>query len=350
MDRKFEQMLDYRSDTVTHPTEEMREAMRHAQVGDDVYQDDPTTNRLEALAAEMLGKESALFTPSGTMSNQLALMTHTSKGDEAIVSAISHIFEHEVGAAAILASLNLRPLHFPQGIYNAEQIAAAIRPDDIHEPPTTLICLENSIANGRVLPVENMRQIQALAKQHGIAMHLDGARLFNAATALEVDAKEIAACVDTVSCCLSKGLCSPVGSLLAGPASFIKKARKYRKMLGGGMRQTGILAAAGIISLTKMTKRLGEDHATACALADELAQIPGVTVDVAAVQTNMVFAQFVWPHLDKLPGWLHEHGIIIGQPAGSVIRFVTHYGIAMEDVGELAGLLREFGAEQVLIK
>ena len=233
--------IDFRSDTVTHPTPAMRQAMFEAAVGDDVYQDDPTTNELERLAAEMLGMEAALFVPSGTMGNQLAVMTHTRRGDEAIVSIGCHIFEHEVGAASVLSGVTLHPLTFPNGVYDAAMIEGAIRSDDIHEPPTTLICLENALANGRVVPVETMREIREMANAHGIAVHMDGARLFNAATALGVDVKELTACVDSVSCCLSKGLCAPVGSVLCGSAEFIARARRNRKLLGGGMRQTGIL-------------------------------------------------------------------------------------------------------------
>lgn len=322
----------------------MREAMFHAEVGDDVYQDDPTTNRLEALAAETLGMEAALFVPSGTMGNQLALMSHTHRGQEAIVSVNSHIFEHEVGAAAVLSSLNLRPLTFSKGVYDARQIEMAIRSDDIHEPPTSLICLENALANGRVVPLETMREIRRMAQSHGIPVHMDGARLFNAALALGVDVKELTACVDSVSCCLSKGLCAPVGSVLCGSSEFIARARKNRKMLGGGMRQTGILAAAGILSLTEMTQRLGEDHDNARRLAELLTELPGVAVDLESVQINMVFASFDWPNLSELQPWLQERGVIIGGYTGPEIRFVTHYDITTEDVEWLAGLLKEFHA------
>lgn len=339
-------MLDFRSDTVTHPTPAMREAMAAAEVGDDVYQDDPTTNRLETLAAEMLGKEAALFVPSGTMGNQLALMAHTNKGDEAIVSEDCHIFEHEVGAAAVLSSLNLYPLSFKNGIYDAAQIEAAINSNDIHEPPTTLICLENALANGRVVPLETMKEIRSVANAHGIPIHLDGARIFNAATALGVDAADIAACVDSASCCLSKGLCAPVGSVLVGSAAFIKRARRYRKMLGGGMRQTGILAAAGIIALTDMTKRLDEDHKTARLLARLLNDIEGISVDVESVQINMVFTRIDWDNLDELQPWLKERGIVIADYSGPEVRFLTHHGIDEDDVRRLAGLIAEFPARR----
>lgn len=334
--------VDFRSDTVTHPTSKMFEAMMKAELGDDVYHDDPTTNELESLAAKMLGKQAALFVPSGTMGNQLALMTHTRKGDEAIVSSQSHIFEHEVGAAAVLSSLNLYPLDFPNGIYDVEQIEKAINSPDIHEPPTTLICLENALANGRVVPLEVMRNIKTAAEDRNIPVHLDGARIFNAATALEVNAKEIADCADSISCCLSKGLCAPVGSVLVGDEGFIKCARRYRKMLGGGMRQTGILAAAGIVALTDMTKRLDEDHENAKLLASKLNELPGVTVDLDSVQINMVFATFNWDDLKGLTSWLKDRGIIIADYTGPEIRFLTHYGITKADVNELVDLLKQY--------
>jgi Threonine aldolase len=338
-------VLDFRSDTVTHPTPAMREAMYRAAVGDDVYQDDPTTNEMEALAAEVLGKEAALFVPSGTMGNQLALMTHTRRGQEAIVSVNSHIFEHEVGAAAVLSGLNLYPLTFPNGVPNAAQIEGAIRSSDIHEPPTGLICLENALANGRVIPLETMREIREMANAHGIPVHMDGARVFNASVALGVDVKELTACVDSVSACLSKGLCAPIGSVLAGSRDFIFRARKYRKMLGGGMRQTGILAAAGILSLTEMTKRLEEDHENAKLLAGLLAELPGVTVDQEAVQINMVFCSFDWPGIAGLQDWMEERGVII-RGSGPAFRFVTHWDIEKEDVERFVGLLKEFAANR----
>ncbi len=218
--------VDLRSDTVTNPTADMRKAMYEAEVGDDVYRDDPTTSRLEDLAASMLGKEKSLFVPSGTMSNQLALMAHTRRGDEAIVSEQSHIYEHEVGAAAVLSGVNLHPIPLDCGIINVKTIERAIRGGDIHEAPTSLICLENALANGRVLPVQTMREIHEMATNHDLPIHLDGARLFNAAVALRVDVKELTQYAKSVSCCLSKGLCAPVGTILAGSSEYIVQARK----------------------------------------------------------------------------------------------------------------------------
>lgn len=326
--------IDLRSDTVTQPTQAMRDAMHAAVVGDDVYQDDPTVNELEALAAEMLGKEAALFVPSGTMGNQLGLMCHTRRGDEVIVSADCHIVMHEVGAAAVLSGVNLRQLSFHKGIFDPKMIEKAIRPDDIHEPKTTLICMENALANGMVVPVEIMEEVFALAKKNGIPVHLDGARLFNAATALNVDVKEITKNCDTVSCCLSKGLCAPVGSVLAGDAETIARARKYRKMLGGGMRQCGILAAAGILSLKEMTKRLKDDHDNAKYMAKKLAELKGVEVDLDSVQINMVFFKLDRPDdlIESLPEKMLEKGIKINGEELGEFRFVTSNDVSREDV------------------
>lgn len=337
--------IDLRSDTVTHPTQEMRKAMFEAEVGDDVLRDDPTVNELERIAAEILGKEASLFVPSGTMGNQLALMTSTRRGDEVIVSDNCHIFHHEVGGAAVLSGANLRMLSFPDGIYDVKQIEAAIRPVEIHEPPTTLICMENALANGRVVPLETMKEIYELAHSRGILVHTDGARIFNAAVALGVDVKELTQYTDSISCCLSKGLCAPVGSVLAGTKEFVERARKYRKMLGGGMRQVGILAAAGILAITEMPKRLSEDHENARYLAGKLNEIPGVHVDPESVQINMVFCDFDWENLSDLQDWMRERNILIGGYEGKEVRMVTHNGVGKEDIDTFIGTLKEFPAK-----
>ncbi len=337
--------IDVRSDTVTQPTQEMRQAMFLAEVGDDVYQDDPTTNRLEDLAAQLLGKEAALFVTSGTMGNQLGLMSHTRRGDEAIVSDACHIFSHEVGAAAVLSGINLRQLHFEQGVYDAALIETAIRPEDIHEPPTSLICVENALANGRIVPLRVMKEVWEVAQAHGLAVHLDGARIFNAAVALGVDVKEITRYCDTVSCCLSKGLCAPVGSVLAGPKEVIARARKYRKMLGGGMRQNGFLAAAGILALTEMTKRLQQDHDNAKYLATLLHKLDGVEVDLDSVQINMVFCLIrrSTAVLEQLQPWMLERGIKIGGYDGKEgQRFVTNHDVSRSDIEQIVQALAEF--------
>lgn len=331
--------IDLRSDTVTRPTLAMRAAMAAAEVGDDVYGDDPTVNELEALAAETLGFEAALFVTSGTMGNQLGIMSQTRRGDEIIAGANSHIFMHEVGAAAVLSGVTVRQVDYPNCIPVPAMVEAAIRPDDIHEPPTSLICLENALANGRLVPVETMAEIRRIADEHGLSVHLDGARVFNAAAALGVDVKEITRYADSVSCCLSKGLCAPVGAIFAGRAETVKRARKCRKLLGGGMRQAGILAAAGILALKEMPKRLSEDHANAKRLAELLSQIDGVSIDKDSVEINMVFFK-----LDRsaelkaaLPEKMKQHGILINPEELGEFRFVTNNDVSAKDVEFAAG-------------
>ena len=331
--------IDLRSDTVTRPTLAMRAAMAAAEVGDDVYGDDPTVNELEALAAETLGFEAALFVTSGTMGNQLGIMSQTRRGDEIIAGANSHIFMHEVGAAAVLSGVTVRQVDYPNCIPVPAMVEAAIRPDDIHEPPTSLICLENALANGRLVPVETMAEIRRIADEHGLNVHLDGARVFNAAAALGVDVKEITRYADSVSCCLSKGLCAPVGAIFAGRAETVKRARKCRKLLGGGMRQAGILAAAGILALKEMPKRLSEDHANAKRLAELLSQIDGVRIDKDSVEINMVFFK-----LDRsaelkaaLPEKMKQHGILINPEELGEFRFVTNNDVSAKDVEFAAG-------------
>ncbi len=334
-------LIDLRSDTVTKPTLAMRAAMAAAEVGDDVYGDDPTVNKLEALAAEMLGKEAAMFVTSGTMGNQLGIISQTRRGDEIIAGADCHIVMHEVGAAAVLSGVNVRQLTYPNSVPVPELIQAHIRPDDIHEPPTRLICVENALANGRVVPVETMERIYAIAQAHGIPVHLDGARVFNAAAALQVDVKEITQYADTVSCCLSKGLCAPVGSIFAGPRETVSRARKYRKMLGGAMRQCGILAAAAILSLTDMTKRLHEDHENARYMAKRLSELPGITLDMDSVQINMVFFQLNrdGAFLDALPERMKEKGVLINGVELGELRFVTNNDVSRGDVDKAVDAL-----------
>lgn len=339
--------IDLRSDTVTQPTAAMRQAMAAAEVGDDVYRDDPTVIKLEELAAQMLGKEAALFVTSGTMGNQLCVMTHTSRGDEVILGGEGHIFVHEVGAAAVLSGITLRQLNFPGGIPDAAMIERAIRSEDIHEPRTSLICMENALSNGRVVKEETMAEVCATAKRHGLPVHLDGARLFNAAAALDVDVRALTQHADSVSCCLSKGLCAPVGTVIAGPRTFIERARKYRKMLGGGMRQAGILAAAGILALTDMTKRLKEDHENARYMAELLQNIDGVSVDMPTVQINMVFFEADRPQqlLDNVQARMLERGVKINGASGREFRFVTSNDVSRADVeyavSSFAGIISE---------
>jgi threonine aldolase len=323
--------IDLRSDTVTLPSPAMREAMYRADVGDDVYGEDPTVNQMESLAADMLGKEAALFVTSGTQGNLLAVMSHCQRGEEFIAGQGSHTYRYEAGGAAVLGSIQPQPLDFePDGTLDLEKVAAVIKPDDYHFARTRLLCLENT-QGGKVLPLDYLAKANALAKKHGLATHLDGARLFNAAVKLQVEAKEIVQHFDSVTFCLSKGLAAPVGSVLCGPAEFIATARRWRKMVGGGMRQAGVLAAAGIIALTEMVERLSDDHDNARRLAEGLAKIPGYSVDAAAVQTNMVFFSLDEPLVDTFSPFMVERGIVIGGGPYPV-RAVAHYGIEAEDI------------------
>jgi threonine aldolase len=335
--------IDLRSDTVTLPTQAMRRAMAKAELGDDVYGEDPTVNRLETLAAERLGKESALFVSSGTQSNLIGVMSHCQRGDEYIVGQMAHTYHYEAGGAAVLGSIQPQPIDFePDGTLDLAKVEQAIKPDDVHFARTRLLCLENTQA-GKVLPMDYLARAGEFARRHHLASHLDGARIFNAAVQLGLDVCEIARPFDSVSVCLSKGLAAPVGSVLCGPAGFIKQARRWRKMLGGGMRQAGVLAAAGIIALTEMVERLADDHANARRLAAGLAEIPGFDVDWDAAQTNMVFFSLAEPLLGKFGLFMAAKGIIIGDHPGQ-IRAVTHYGIEADDIETIlqaAGECRE---------
>lgn len=322
-------VIDVRSDTVTQPTPAMREAMFNAEVGDDVYGDDPTINRLEVLAAECLGKEAALYVPSGTFGNQLAIYTHCRRGEEVILGDDCHIVGHEAGASAVIAGVQLRTIDTPDGILRTDAIRRRLRLiDDIHAPRTGLICLENAHSNGRVIPLTAMAEAAALAREHSIPLHLDGARVFNAAAHLNCDVKEITQYADSVMCCLSKGLAAPVGSILAGSTAFIAAARRKRKQLGGGLRQAGVLAAPGILALTEMAQRLPEDHQRAQRLAKALAELPGISIDQQSVQINMV-----WMQLDtridtqRLMQALTEASIKANPPEDGLMRLVTHWQI-----------------------
>ncbi|MBO8177112.1 MAG: low-specificity L-threonine aldolase [Bacillus sp. (in: Bacteria)] len=332
-------MIDFRSDTVTKPTEEMREAMFNAEVGDDVYGEDPTVNRLERLAAKILGKEDALFVTSGTQGNQVAILTHCRPGDEVILEAESHIFLYEAGAASALAGVQTRPIRGTKGAMDPSDVKKAIRGEDIHYPYSGLICLENTHnkAGGKVIPIETMKAIYEIAKEKDIPVHLDGARLFNAAVAASVPVTEFTQYVDTVQVCLSKGLSAPVGSILAGSKSFIKEARKWRKRLGGGLRQAGVLAAPGIIALEKMVDRLAEDHANARQLAEGLSTIPGLQVDVNGVETNIILCNIQETGLsnEEFLARLKEAGILAVPFDEGIIRFVTHREVT-SDMVEMA--------------
>lgn len=336
LNKKKVPKIDLRSDTVTLPTEEMREAMRNAEVGDDVYAEDPTVNRLEELAARKIGKESALFVASGTMGNLIAVLTHCQRGEEAILEEECHMYYYEVGGISALAGVIPKLVKSHHGVPNPEEIKKKFREENIHYPKTRLICLENTHnrAGGTIIPPKVMEEICRLGHQRGLYVHLDGARIFNAAIALKVNPTLLTKDVDTVMFCLSKGLSAPVGSILAGDKKFIQRALKYRKMLGGGMRQAGILAAAGIIALEKMIDRLEEDHQNARILGEGLAKIPGITVDLSTVQTNMVNLEIKKEDIDtyKFLNELFKYNILGSPRPPSKVRLVTHYGISKEDI------------------
>jgi threonine aldolase len=324
-------MIDLRSDTVTQPTAEMRKAMAEAAVGDDVYGDDPTVNELERVGAELTGKEGAVFVPSGTFGNQLALFTWCPRGTEVILGNECHIIQHEAGAASVIAGVQTRPVPAPEGVLPVETVRRYIRKRDLHAPATSLVCIENAHSSGRVVSLADMDALKALAAEAGLPIHLDGARIFNAALALGVEAREIAARADSVMLCLSKGLCAPVGSLLVGPEDFVREARYKRKIMGGGMRQAGILAAAGLIALRDMTGRLAEDHRRAKNLAHALAAIPGLSLEPDKTEINMVFFSFPPAkepgEAQKITDFFARRNILINSPDEGVFRFATHYGI-----------------------
>lgn len=325
--------IDLRSDTVTIPTEEMRAVMASAEVGDDVYGDDPTANKLEQYAAQLLGKEAALFVPSGTFGNQVSIMTHTRRGDEVLMDEECHIYWHEVGAAAVLSSVQTKGFVIKGREIDIDIVEKRIREEELHEPRTGLICLENARSNGLVVNIESMRRVKKLTEKYEIPVHLDGARLFNAVTALGSDPRDLAACADSVMFCLSKGLCAPIGSMVVGTTEFINRARKCRKLMGGGMRQVGIICAAGLYALQYMVERLAIDHENARYLADRLEEIDGVTVNKENLDINMVFFALSESVIkgDVLAKGLLDKGIKINEGTGSY-RFVTNHGVSKEDI------------------
>ncbi len=327
--------IDLRSDTVSLPTPQMRRAMAEAELGDDVFGEDPTVNRLEQLAAQMLGKEAALFTASGTMSNLVALLTFCGRGDEVVLGNESHIFNNEVGGAAALAGVSLRTVpNTPDGKLPLEAVEACFRGPNIHFPPLRLLCLENTHnrCGGAVLSTQDMGALAAVARRHEAAVYLDGARIFNAAVALGCEARELAREADAVSFCLSKGLACPAGALLCGSRDFIARARKNRKMVGGGMRQAGVLAAPGIIALENMIVRLAEDHDNARLLAQGLCDLPGLEIDPRTVRSNIVAVTVNGLPALELQQRLEERGLRVSFMGGSRLRFVTHYGIWRDDI------------------
>ena len=330
-------VIDLRSDTVTQPSAGMRDAMASAPLGDDVYGEDPTVNRLESWLAEHLGFAAALFVPTGTMSNLLGLMAHCERGDEYIVGQQAHTYKYEGGGAAVLGSIQPQPLdNQADGSLDLEQVAAAIKADDFHFARTRLLALENTM-HGKVLPLEYLAAARALTRERGLNLHLDGARLYNASVKLGVDAREITGHFDSVSVCLSKGLGAPVGSVLCGSDAFIGKARRLRKMVGGGMRQAGLLAAAGLYALEHQVQRLAEDHANAAALGQALAELG---FDVEPVQTNMVYVQ-LGDRAQSLKALCAERGIVLS--AAPRLRMVTHMDVTSAQLDQVVSAFAEFG-------
>ncbi|PTH78585.1 low-specificity L-threonine aldolase [Aeromonas veronii] len=332
--------IDLRSDTVTQPTDAMRQAMLHAEVGDDVYGEDPGVNALEAFGARLLGKQAALFVPSGTMSNLLAVMSHCQRGEGAILGNAAHIYRYEAQGSAVLGSVALQPLPMQRdGTLAFDDIKAALAPDDAHFVQTRLICLENT-HNGKVLPLSYVQEMGAFVAERGLKLHLDGARLFNAAVASETPVEVIAAPFDSILICLSKGLGAPVGSLLVGSHDFIARARRLRKMLGGGMRQAGILAQAGLFALEQHVTRLADDHRRAKRLAEGLAALPGIELDLSLVQSNMVFLRLREGESAPLLAFMKERGILFS--GYGELRLVTHLQINDDDIEEVIDAFTEY--------
>lgn len=336
-------MIDLRSDTVTQPTDKMRERMFSAKVGDDVYEDDETVKKLEEYASDLLGKEAALFVPSGTFGNQLALFTHTNRGDEVIVSHDSHILYHEVGAASVIAGVQLRSIECFGGRYDIKKLENSIREDDIHYPKTSLICVENAHGNGSVISTGKMSEIYDLSRKKEVPVHLDGARIFNAATSLGVDVKDIAKYADSVMFCLSKGLCAPVGSMLLGTKEFIEKARKKRKLMGGGLRQVGFLAEAGLVALEEMVERLKEDHDNIIYLADKLDKIEEIKIIRERLDINMVFFMLDESIIKEndFVSYLLNKGIKINGTEDGEYRLVTNNDISKENLDYVMKTIKE---------
>lgn len=333
-------MIDLRSDTVTQPTEAMRKVMAKAAVGDDVFHDDPTVNRLEALMAEMSGKADALFVPSGTMSNLVGLLAHCQRGEEYIVGQDYHTYLYEAGGAPVLGSIVPQPVPVePNGTLDLNKVAAVIKKDDYHFARTKLLCLENT-HNGKVIPLDYMQQAYDFAQSKGLGLHLDGARAFNATVALGCELTDLAQYADSVSICLSKGLGAPVGSVLCGDKDTIKWARRWRKMVGGGMRQAGVLAAAGIYALENHVERLAKDHAKAKILADRLEQYDALSVKPDLVQTNMVFIKTTADTAQGLANYLAQKGVRI--IAGETMRWVMHLDVTSEQLNYVCQQVEEY--------
>ena len=335
-------MIDLRSDTVTRPTPAMRKAMAEAEVGDDVYREDPTVLRLEEMAAELLGKEAALFVPTGSMGNEVAVMVHTTPGEEVILDANCHIMNYEMAAMAVFAGVMPRPVHGERGFPTAGQVEEALRSPIYYNCRTPLVCLENThnMAGGGIYPRERFQAVVETARRRGVRIHLDGARLFNASVASGVPARALAAGTDSVMVTLSKGLAAPAGSLLAGGRDFIQEAIRARKRMGGGMRQVGILAAAGMISLGSMIDRLAQDHANARLLAERLSEIRGLEIDPGAVETNIVIFRTTRHSAPSLVDRMKSEGVLCLSISSDQVRMVTHLDVSREQVLHAAELTR----------
>ena len=327
-------VVDLRSDTVTHPSPEMRRAMYEAELGDDVYGEDPTLNALEAKAAERLGKEAAVFVASGTMGNLVSVLSHAQRGDEIILGNKAHIFRSEAGGASALGGVSFHTIpNDERGMLDLDDIQAAVRPNDPHMPRTALVCLENTqnMCGGATLTQDDMKSVADVAHANGIPVHVDGARIFNAAVALEAPVSELVKDVDSVTFCLSKGLSCPIGSIIVGSEDYILEARRWRKMVGGSMRQVGVIAAAGLVALDNMVERLAEDHSNARKLANGLAEIRGISIEPEALPTNLVFFDVEREDRDELHRQLVERGVK-GGGGQKRWRYVTHYGITESDI------------------
>ena len=337
-------MIDLRSDTVTRPSAEMRRVMQAAEVGDDVYGEDPTVNRLETRAAEMLETEAAIFSASGTQSNLIALLSHCERGDEYIVGQLAHTYKYEGGGGAVFGSIQPQPLDLEKdGTFDLGKVAGAIKPDDYHFARTKLLCLENT-HNGLALPLEYLAEASQFASARGLSIHLDGARIFNGSVKCGVPVSRISRHFDTVSVCLSKGLGAPVGAVLCGGREIIKRARRWRKVLGGGMRQAGILAEAGLYALEHNIERLQQDHDNARLLAESLQMIDALEVEYDAPQTNMVFVTLPEEAVGKLQAYLRENNVMVA--SGRRVRLVTHLDVSEKDVKTVANLVRAFFPHQ----
>ncbi len=333
-----------RSDTLTMPTPEMRRAMESAELGDDVFGEDPTVNRLQEIAAAKLGTEAALLVASGTMGNLLGVLVNARSGQEVIADADSHVFLYEGGGAAALGGIQIRPVTTERGVMSGEQVAAAVRPaDDVHQPLSAALTVEDTHNRhgGVVWPLESLREVSRTAREQGLSVHIDGARVFNAAIAQRVDVREIAACADTITFCLSKGLGAPVGSVLCGPDEKIATARRWRKMLGGGWREAGFIAAAGLVALETMVDRLAEDHANARTLAEGLAEMPGVDIDLARVQTNLVIFRLTSMAPEAFLSECAARGLLGGAMGGGLVRFVTRHGVTAAGVQQALAVCSE---------